>query len=204
MRGADRRCGLATGGERAGDQRMACLFDLDGTLVDTDAANRAAYAEAVAAHGGGPIDDATWATCAGRSWRAFLPRLLPLADAATLAAAHQAKQVAYRRHLHRVRIHRPLVALVLALRGRVPVALVTTASRTAVTGVLAHAGLADAFDAVVTGDDVAQGKPDPAGYLRGLELLRVASGTALAYEDSDVGAAAASAAGIAVLRIAPW
>ena len=49
---------------------------------------------------------------------------------------------------------------------------------------------------VVAAEDVAAGKPDPAGYIRALELLDCGADEALAFEDSEAGVAAAKAAGL--------
>jgi sugar-phosphatase len=48
---------------------------------------------------------------------------------------------------------------------------------------------------LVTTDDIAAGKPDPAGYLRAAELLGVPASRCLVVEDADVGVAAGRAAG---------
>jgi len=60
--------------------------------------------------------------------------------------------------------------------------------------VLAAAGLAPLVSLVVAAEDVAVGKPDPAGYIRALELLERRPDEALAFEDSEAGVAAAKAA----------
>jgi beta-phosphoglucomutase-like phosphatase (HAD superfamily) len=52
-----------------------------------------------------------------------------------------------------------------------------------------------AFDVVVAGDDVTNGKPHPEPYLRAAELLGVAPEDCLAFEDSPTGLASAEAAG---------
>ncbi len=89
--------------------------------------------------------------------------------------------------------------------GRVPVAIASGALREEVEHGLALAGLREAFAAVVTIDDVAAGKPDPAGYLLALERLNAAAGgppvaaaDTLALEDSNAGVAAGRAAGMRV------
>ena len=74
--------------------------------------------------------------------------------------------------------------------------MVSGASRDEIEPVLAAAGLEDAFAAVVAMEDVEQGKPDPAGYLRALELLAIEPRDAAAIEDSPPGVVAAKAAGI--------
>lgn len=57
------------------------------------------------------------------------------------------------------------------------------------------------FDVVVTGDDVSIGKPNPEAYLRAAELLNIDPEDCLVLEDSTVGAAAARAAGMRVVGV---
>jgi beta-phosphoglucomutase len=85
---------------------------------------------------------------------------------------------------------------VLYAAERVDVAVVSGSTRSEIEPVLEAAGLAESIRVIVSTDDVAHGKPDPEGYLRALELLRVEPGAGAAIEDSDVGVAAAKAAGL--------
>jgi beta-phosphoglucomutase len=87
---------------------------------------------------------------------------------------------------------------------RAPVALVSGAARAEIEPVLEATGLAAAFSAVVTADDVERGKPDPEGYLRALELLDggVRAGDVIAFEDTEAGVAAAKGAGMRVVALA--
>jgi HAD superfamily hydrolase (TIGR01509 family) len=82
-----------------------------------------------------------------------------------------------------------------AAAGRAALAIVSGASRVEIEPVLEAADL-DVFDALVTMEDVVRGKPDPEGYLRALQLLRVAPAEAVALEDTEPGIAAAKAAGL--------
>ena len=82
-------------------------------------------------------------------------------------------------------------------------ALVTTASRRNAELILRHHGLADLFDSLVTGDDVARHKPDPEAYRLAAEWLDVDPGHCVAIEDTDIGAASATAFGAAVIRVQP-
>lgn len=76
-------------------------------------------------------------------------------------------------------------------------ALVTMSYRVIAEPVVAQL----AFDAVVTGDEVNQGKPDPEPYLRAAQLLGVRPQDCLAVEDSKTGTASADAAGALVLVV---
>jgi sugar-phosphatase len=61
--------------------------------------------------------------------------------------------------------------------------------------------LAALVSATVTAEDVKHSKPDPEGYRRALELLGVDGEEAVAFEDSDVGVAAALAAGLRCVAV---
>jgi beta-phosphoglucomutase-like phosphatase (HAD superfamily) len=58
-----------------------------------------------------------------------------------------------------------------------------------------------AFDAVVTGDMVVNGKPDPEAYLRAATMLGVAITDCIAIEDSEYGVAAAVASGATTIAL---
>ncbi len=82
----------------------------------------------------------------------------------------------------------------------VPCALVTMSYRRFVSPILASLP-DDAFATVVTGDAVSQGKPHPEPYLKAARNLGVPPGDCLAIEDSNTGARSAVAAGCTVLVV---
>jgi HAD superfamily hydrolase (TIGR01509 family) len=91
--------------------------------------------------------------------------------------------------------------LLTALRAEgVPCALVTMSWRRFVDPVLLTLP-EGSFDVLVCGDEVSRGKPHPDPYLRAAELLGVEPGDTVAIEDSSTGAASAEAAGCQVLVI---
>jgi beta-phosphoglucomutase-like phosphatase (HAD superfamily) len=79
---------------------------------------------------------------------------------------------------------------------RAELAVVSGAARTEIESVLAAAELTPFVSLVVAAEDVAAGKPDPAGYIRALELLDCGADQALAFEDSEAGVVAAKTAGL--------
>lgn len=85
--------------------------------------------------------------------------------------------------------------------SRVPIAVVTGAARAEVEPVMAAAGLLDLFAAIVSSDDVVDGKPHPEGYLRAVELMGVEAGRTVAFEDTEAGVASAKAAGLRCLAV---
>ena len=85
--------------------------------------------------------------------------------------------------------------------ARLPVALVSAASRVEIDPVLAAAGVAGAFTVIVSQDDVTHGKPDPESYLLAASRLGVDASELLVFEDTDVGVSAAKAAGSYVVGL---
>ncbi len=84
---------------------------------------------------------------------------------------------------------------------RVPVAIVSGPFRAKIEPVVAAAGLTELISAVVAADDVEQGKPHPEGYLRALALLGLDAAEVVAFEDTEAGIAAATAAGIRCIAV---
>jgi HAD superfamily hydrolase (TIGR01509 family) len=86
---------------------------------------------------------------------------------------------------------------------RVPVAVVSGAARAEIEPVLEAAGLSAIVSVIVAAEDVAAGKPDPAGYLRALELLDggLEASDVLVFEDTEAGVASAKAAGMRCIAV---
>ncbi len=82
-----------------------------------------------------------------------------------------------------------------------PIAVASNTPGRLVRGALACAGMAQHFEIVVTGDQVAEAKPSPDVYLRACELLGAEPSRSIALEDSPTGVAAARAAGMFVIGI---
>jgi beta-phosphoglucomutase len=86
---------------------------------------------------------------------------------------------------------------------RVPVAIVSGAAREEIEPVIGGAGLAASIRTIVGAEDVADGKPDPAGYLRALELLDggLEASEVVVFEDTEAGIASAKAAGLRCIAV---
>jgi sugar-phosphatase len=174
------------------DQVEAILFDMDGTLVDSDAAVERAWMSWAAEYG---VDGPTAFRLAhGSPSEPTVRKMLAGQDEpAILAAAARQLELQYD-DLHDV-VATPgahdLLAL-LAARG-LPWAVVTSADFRLAKARLAAARIV--APVLVTVDDIAAGKPDPAGYLRAAELIGVSPASCLVVEDAEVGLEAARAAG---------
>ena len=172
----------------------ALLLDLDGTLVDTEPLNRAAYRAFFAGRGWDEPDLALFVGRRAADVFATEPGPWSKLDPAELAA-----EVIALIDPDAVPDPLPGAAALLdaADRLRLPVAIVTSADLAWVhrfaTGPLAAL---DRAAVLVTGEEIVDGKPDPTGYLLACERLGVAPAEALAVEDSPAGVRAAVTAGV--------
>ena len=180
----------------------ALLVDLDGTLVETGEANFQAYAAALR-EAGVEIDRRRFDELSqGRNWRDFLPLMLARTGASPAAVAAR-KAALYGDFLQLTTLNPGVARLIELCRAHWRCALVTTASRRNAEAILRHHGIEHLFDCMVTGDDVARHKPDPEAYRLAAERLGVNPKRCVALEDTDVGAASATAFGAAVIRVQP-
>jgi HAD superfamily hydrolase (TIGR01509 family) len=180
----------------------ALLFDLDGTLVDSDAAHLEAFQRVLAPHGVALDRAAYVARIMGASndaiASAFLSHLPPDLQAATL----DAKEAAYRDSLGALDPIAGVDALLDFADARgLPRALVTNAPRANVDVVLKAIGLDGRLPIRVIGSELARAKPDPLPYLTGLEQTGARAENSVAFEDSPSGVRAAVAAGLAVVGL---
>ncbi|MGH2948194.1 MAG: HAD family hydrolase [Solirubrobacteraceae bacterium] len=181
---------------------MAVIFDCDGTLVDSEPLARTAWERALAPHGYAvteadleasvglpyprvhayfaervplPSSEAFWEELSRELFALLDTALTPFDDAVTAARDLRARGV--------------------------PVAVASSSPRERLHRTLARAGLLDAFDVSIAGDEVEHGKPAPDMFLAAAERLGVEPAACVAIEDSPPGVAAAVAAGMRTLAI---
>ncbi|EMD23127.1 HAD family hydrolase [Amycolatopsis azurea] len=180
----------------------ALIFDFDGTLVDTEAAVLVAWQETFRERGGElPLD--VWHTVIGTQNTAIaMFELLEQDD----------------EHLDRIAVRtgvRARVTELLESEGPRPgvqeylddareqglrLAIASSSTGDWVSTHLNRLGLADAFEAVLTGD-LHQAKPSPDLYLAALAALDLPAAEAIAFEDSPHGVTAAKAAGLKCVAV---
>lgn len=85
--------------------------------------------------------------------------------------------------------------------GQIPFAVVSGGRRSSVERSLSMVGLLDRFETIVGAEDYVNSKPAPDAFLLGAARLGVAPADCLVFEDTDLGIAAATAAGMASVRI---
>ncbi|WP_158564079.1 HAD family hydrolase [Jiangella anatolica] len=192
--------GLDPGVDQVLAGRRAALLDLDGTLVDSEPANQAAYRAYFTARGwdAGPEVLRAFAGRRGEEVFAQLPGPWTGEDTDALVEgvlshldheAHPLRPVPGAAELVR-RLHAAGVAI----------ALVTSAGRwwaeRAIGDVL---GIRDLFAELVTAETTSAGKPDPSPYLAGAAALGVPPADAVALEDTVPGVRSALSAGVGLV-----
>ncbi|WP_106124874.1 HAD family hydrolase [Pseudosporangium ferrugineum] len=179
------------------------LFDMDGTLVDSEKVWDVALHE-LAAHAGGTLSESARLAMIGSSMATSM-RILredlgqPDRDEpADVEWLERRVEELFAEGL----VWRPgAMELLRAVRAAgLPTALVTSTGRRLVEVALETLGREN-FDVVVCGDEVSAPKPDPAPYRRAAELLGVPVDECVAIEDSPTGMASAVASGAAVLAV---
>ncbi|MFI2201361.1 HAD-IA family hydrolase [Streptomyces sp. NPDC020192] len=176
---------------------QAVLFDMDGTLVDTERL----WWEAVEQVAGRPLTEADQPDVLGRA----VEHTAAWLGTATGRSAEDLAADLHREFADRVRtgtVPRPgaLELLDALAAAGVPTALVTASPR-AVAEVVLDALGAGRFAASVTADDTARTKPAPDPYLAACRALGVDPAGCVAVEDTETGVASAEAAGCAVLAV---
>jgi HAD superfamily hydrolase (TIGR01509 family) len=181
----------------------ALLFDIDGTLADTDAMHLQAFNE-IFAPLGHTFDHARFVEeLQGFSMASIQERFLGREPPDRQRTIMDHKEAAFRRLASGGVATTPgLMALLdLADSIGIPCAAVTNAPRLNAEMMLAGLGITRRFRALVIGDELAHGKPHPLPYLEALRLLGAKPDVSMAFEDSRAGVQSATAAGIATVGI---
>ena len=179
----------------------ALLFDMDGTLIDSDPLHVSVFIEFLAERGI-PLTHAEYMSgMHGRRNTEIFAEILPGEDAEALDTEKEAR---FRARLHEIEAPMPglLPLLDRAEAEGWATAVVTNACRANLEAVLDAFGLADRFPVLSLGEECRRGKPDPECYLRAMAALGVAPEHCIAFEDSPSGLASARGSGARTVGIA--
>ncbi len=182
----------------------ACIFDMDGVLIDSGVWHRAAWQALLDELGVQPCQPDFWRLTIGRPGEEAIPLLL-----GRRVSEHEAWELARRKRDLYVDLARQGLRAVAGapafvedlVRRRIPRAVGTSAARHDVDRLLGDVGLRRHFRVVVTADDVSLGKPDPEVYVLAARRLGAPPETCVVFEDSVVGVEAARRAGMRAIGV---
>lgn len=181
----------------------AYLFDCDGTIADSMPLHYIAWKKALG-EWNCEFDEKLFYSWGG----------MPIAEiVSTLNRKHglsmpveivsHRKESLYFELLPQLKAVPEVLELIEAQHGRIPFAVVSGSTRDSVTASLASLNLLDRFDALVCAGDYKKSKPDPEAFLLAAAKLGVAPQECLVFEDTDMGIQAATAAGMASVKVPP-
>ena len=184
---------------------QAYLFDCDGTIADSMPLHYIAWKQALGEQGcdfpedqfygmgGMPVRDVIRALNAKHGLQ------MPVETVALR------KEDLYYEFLPQLTAVPEVLEVIEASYGTIPFAVVSGSTRESVTASLQSLHLLDKFDTLVCAGDYARSKPDPEAFLLAAHRLGVAPDRCLVFEDADIGIEAATAAGMASVRVLqPW
>jgi beta-phosphoglucomutase len=177
---------------------MAVAFDFNGTLSDDEPVLLRVYQELFAEQGHPLTQAQYYEHLAGHTDEEMFIRWLGQADPA-LIAERVDRYIALVSDGSTVDDDARAAVRFAASLG--PVAIVSAAVRSEIDAVVDAAGIRDAIALIISQDDVENGKPDPECYLLAARQLGCEPPGLLVFEDTDVGLAAAKAAGARVVGL---
>lgn len=183
----------------------AYLFDCDGTIADSMPLHYIAWKQALLEHGcefpealfyqwgGMPVDKII----------SELNRIHGLRMPVETVAVR--KESLYYENLPRLTAVPEVLEVIEASHGSVPFAVVSGSTRESVTASLKALRLMDRFQTLVCAGDYQRSKPHPEAFLLAAQRLGVAPESCLVFEDTEMGIEAATAAGMASVKVLqPW
>ena len=179
----------------------AYLFDCDGTIADSMPLHFVAWTNVLAEHGA-TMDEDTFYAWGGMPIREILSTLnalqglnMPVDEVA------KRKEGMYYEIIHELKAVPEVLEHIHASHGHIPFAVVSGSTRESVVASLTTLGILDRFDVLVCAGDYTKSKPDPEPFLMAAAKLGVAPEDCLVFEDTDMGIASATAAGMASVKV---
>jgi HAD superfamily hydrolase (TIGR01509 family) len=181
----------------------AYLFDCDGTIADSMPLHYVAWHQALGERGC-EFDEKLFYAWGGMPVVEIISTLnqkhglkMPVADVA------KRKEALYFELLPQLQAVAEVLEHIEASHGLIPFAVVSGSARDSVTASLETLNLLDRFETLVCAGEYQRSKPDPEAFLMAVSRLAVAPESCLVFEDTDMGIQAATAAGMASVKVPP-
>jgi HAD superfamily hydrolase (TIGR01509 family) len=179
----------------------AYLFDCDGTVVDSMPLHYLAWRQAVVEFGG-EFGEELFYSWGGKKVADIIGGLNSLQGLSMpVEAVERRRAQLFQAMMPKLTAVVEVRQVIEAAHGRIPFALVSGGAREPVTASLTVVGLLDRFEVMVCAEDYARPKPDPQAFLLAAQLLAVPPESCLVFEDTEMGIQAATAAGMASVRV---
>ena len=189
------------------NENLGFIFDWDGVIIDSHAAHEESW-QLLFAELKRPMPEGFFKKTFGMRNQQIIPTYFDFVaadDAKTIADLGDRKEVLYREILKRDGIEPlPGVRRLLAeLKERgIPRSVGSSTPRLNIETIMEMTGLADAFDAIVSAEDVTIGKPDPQVFLKAGQAIGSSVERSIVFEDAHVGIEAGKRAGMKVVAVA--
>lgn len=183
----------------------AYLFDCDGTIADSMPLHYIAWRSVLAEWGCEFSEEVFYAW--GGMPVAEIISTLNLRHGLKMPVEHvsRRKEELYFEALPQLRAVPEVLEHIEDQFGRIPFAVVSGSTKDSVVASLESLKILDRFDTLVCAGDYEKSKPDPEPFLMAAHRLGVAPESCLVFEDTDMGVQAATAAGMASVKVpAPW
>ena len=184
----------------AGDFR-AYLFDCDGTIVDSMPLHYIAWKKALG-EWNCRFEEELFYSWGGRPVREIIAALNEMQGLnMPVDGVAKRKETLYFELENELKAIPEVIEHIEAKHGHIPLAVVSGSRRNSVVHSLSALGLMDKFDVLVCAEDYERGKPAPDCFLTAAARLGVEPKDCLVFEDTEMGIEAATAAGMASVRV---
>ncbi len=180
----------------------ALIFDMDGTLIDSERIHWQAWKVTLGAHGARVPDYQDFKKYVGVSDEQMAAEFI--SSGALRLSGNQLvanKCSAYHELIPEIELLPGVEKILERFSGRCRMAVASSSPHREVRAILAHHKLSDYFETVVGGDMVERKKPDPEIYTLTVSRLSLVPADCIAFEDSQSGIAAADSAGLATIAV---